>query len=220
MTVMDLPCIWTETRGLDERLGIYSDAVAPAGMRPMHHGLEGNDHLQQPFLYERVFTPEQCARIRVLGASQPVWKGRSSSEEESYRVCHTSWLEETSETTFIYSRLRELVRSVNSLYGLDTVGFAEPLNYICYEPGGHFDWHTDLGVGPMSTRKISISVQLSEASDYEGGDLEFCPHGVIDRFRGVGNAVAFPAYIAHRVLPVTTGRRHALVAWIHGPRLR
>ena len=220
MTCMDLPCIWSEPRGIDERLGIYSDAVSPAGIRQVHHGLEGNDHLQQPFLYERVFTAEQCARIRSLGASQPVWKGRSSSEEESYRICHTSWLEETSDTMFIYSRLRDLVRSVNALYGLDTVGFAEPLNYICYEPGGHFDWHTDLGVGPMSTRKISISVQLSEDTDYAGGDLEFCPHGVIDRFRGLGNAVAFPAYIAHRVLPVTKGRRHALVAWIHGPRLR
>jgi len=36
----------------------------------------------------------------------------------------------------------------------------------------------------------------------------------------VGNAVAFPAYIAHRVLPVSAGRRHALVAWIHGPGFR
>ena len=217
---MDLPCIWSEPPGIEQRAGIYSDAVSPAGIRQIHHGLEGNDHLQQPFLYENVFSAEQCARIRALGASQPVWKGRSSSDDDSYRICHTSWLEETSETTFIYSRLRDLVRSVNSLYGLDTAGFAEPLNYICYESGGHFDWHTDLGVGPMSTRKISVSIQLSEATDYVGGDLEFCPHGVIDRFRGLGNAVAFPAYIAHRVLPVMRGRRHALVAWIHGPRLR
>jgi PKHD-type hydroxylase len=217
---MDLPCIWTSAPGVDARAGIYSDAVSATGLRPIHHGLEGNDHLQQPFLYERVFTPEQCARIRELGAGQAMWKGRSSAEDDGYRVCHTSWIEETAATTFMYQRLRELVHSVNSLYGLDTVGFAEPLNYICYQSGGHFDWHTDLGVGPTSTRKISISVQLSEATDYAGGDLEFCPNGVIDRFRGVGNAVAFPAYIAHRVLPVTSGHRHALVAWIHGPRFR
>jgi PKHD-type hydroxylase len=218
---MDLPFIWTAPRESDERASaICQDTPALAGTRPVHHGLEGNDHLQQPFLYERVFTPDQCRRIVELGAAQRIWQGRSTADEDTYRVCQTSWLEETAATAFIYSRLRELVRSVNGLYGLDAAGFAEPLNYIRYAPGGHFGWHTDLGVGPMSTRKISISVQLSEAADYAGGDLEFCPHGVIDRFRGIGNAVAFPAYMAHRVLPVDSGDRHALVAWVHGPRFR
>jgi PKHD-type hydroxylase len=218
---MDLPFIWTAPPEADSRAcALCQDAPAIAGGSYEYHGLEGNDHLQQPFVYERVFTAEQCARIRSLGASQRIWKGRSSSEDDGYRVCSTSWLEETSETTFIFARLRELVRSANGLYGLETAGFGEPLNYICYQPGGHFDWHTDLGIGPMSTRKLSVSVQLSEASDYSGGDLEFCPHGVIDRFRGIGNAIAFPAYIAHRVTPVASGHRHALVAWIHGPRFR
>jgi PKHD-type hydroxylase len=218
---MDLPFIWTAPSEADSRAcAMCQDAPLMAGESTEYHGLEGNDHLQQPFVYERVFTPEQCARIRELGAAQRLWKGRSSSEDEGYRVCKTSWLEETSATAFVFARLREVVRSVNGLYGLDAAGFGEPLNYVCYQPGGHFDWHTDLGIGPMSTRKISVSVQLSEASDYSGGDLELCPHGVIDRFRGIGNAIAFPAYIAHRVTPVTSGHRHALVAWIHGPAFR
>lgn len=218
---MDLPFIWTAPQGADGKVSAScEDALALPGLRTVHHGLEGNDHLQQPFVYERVFTPEQCARIRELGAAQTIWKGRSSSDDDAYRVCMTSWLEETAATEFIYERLRAVVRSVNGLYGLDTAGFAEPLHYVCYEPGGHFDWHTDLGIGPMSTRKISVSVQLSDAADYAGGDLEFCPHGVIDRFLGVGNAVAFPSYIAHRVHPVDRGARHALVAWIHGPAFR
>ena len=37
---------------------------------------------------------------------------------------------------------------------------------------------------------------------------------------GIGNAIVFPSYIAHRVLPITSGMRHALVAWIHGPAFR
>jgi PKHD-type hydroxylase len=36
----------------------------------------------------------------------------------------------------------------------------------------------------------------------------------------VGNAIVFPSYIAHRVLPITSGMRQALVAWIHGPAFR
>jgi len=218
---MDLPFIWTPPTAADERAcALCQDAPTFAGVHTAYNGLEGNDHLQQPYVYERVFTPEQCASIRELGAALRVWKGRSSSEEDDYRVCVTSWLEETSATRFIYDRLRELVASANGLYGLDLAGFGEPLHYICYEPGGRFGWHTDLGPGPMSTRKISISVQLSDSPDYRGGDLEFCPHGEAERFRGIGNAIAFPSYIAHSVTPVTHGHRHALVAWIHGPRFR
>ena len=218
---MDLPFIWTAPSEADERAcALCQDAPTFAGVHTAYNGLEGNDHLQQPYVYERVFSAEQCARIRELGSARRVWKGRSSAEDDNYRVCITSWLEETSETAFIYARLRELVRSVNGLYGLDVAGFGEPLHYICYEPGGHFGWHTDLGVGPMSTRKISISVQLSDPAEYVGGDLEFCPHGEVERFRGLGNALAFPSYIAHNVSPVTSGHRHALVAWIHGPRFR
>lgn len=218
---MDLPFIWTPPQGADTKASaVCEDAHVLAGLRPVHYGLEGNDHLQQPYVYERVFTPEQCATIREIGAGQRMWKGRSSSDDDAYRVCRTSWIEETAATTFIFARLRQLVGSVNGLYDFATGGFAEPLHYICYEPGGHFDWHTDLGIGPMSTRKISVCVQLADIADYSGGDLELCPHGVIERYRGIGNAVAFPSYMAHRVHPVERGTRHALVAWIHGPAFR
>jgi len=217
---MDLPFLWTAPRGGDARASASCEDVLGLPTRPVYHGLEGNHHLQQPFVYERVFSAEQCERIKAIGCAQRLWDGRSTSDEDAYRVCKTSWIEETSQTAFIFERLRELVRSVNGLYGLEASGFAEPLHYLCYQPGGHFDWHTDLGAGPMSTRKISISVQLSDPAGYTGGDLEFCPHGVIGEFRGLGNAVAFPSYIAHRVLPVGQGLRHALVAWIHGPAFR
>lgn len=218
---MDLPFIWTAPPGSDERAcAVCQDTPAIAGIGALHNGLPGNDHLQQPFVYERVFNAADCARLRELGAAQRGWKGRSSADDEDYRVCETSFLEETAQTAFAFERLRELVRSVNGLYGLDAAGFGEPLHYIRYDAGGHFDWHTDLGVGPMSTRKISVSVQLSGDGDYDGGDIEFCPHGVIERFRGIGNAIAFPSYIAHRVHPVSRGARHAIVAWIHGPAFR
>ena len=218
---MDLPFLWTAPQGGDARVSATAeDVLGFSNAKPLYHGLEGNQHLQQPFVYERVFSPEQCELIKAIGSTQRLWSGRSTSDEGDYRICTTSWIEETSESAFMFERLRQVVRSVNDLYGLEASGFAEPLHYVLYNPGGHFDWHTDLGSGPMSTRKISISVQLSESPSYEGGDLEFCPHGVIGEFRGIGNVIAFPSYIAHRVLPVVSGQRHALVAWIHGPAFR
>lgn len=218
---MDLPFLWTAPGGGDLQVSAGAgDSPAVGDVPPLYHGLEGNHHLQQPYVYERVFSPGQCEAIRAIGRAQRIWSGRSTSEEDDYRVCKTSWIEETSQTQFIFERLRQLVKSVNGLYRLEATGFGEPLHYLFYEPGGHFEWHTDLGSGPMSTRKISLSIQLSEGDAYQGGDFEFCPHGVIGEFRGIGNVLAFPAYMAHRVHPVTSGERHALVAWIHGPAFR
>jgi PKHD-type hydroxylase len=218
---MDLPFLWTAPLTGDANATVVlDDAPTMPSVRTTYHGLEGNEHLQQPFVYRGVFTREQCERIKALGRARPIWNGRSTSDDDDYRICKTSWIEEVPEADFVFARLRDVVRSVNKLYQVEAAGFAEPLHYIEYEPGGRFEWHTDLGNGPMSTRKISLSVQLSEDDDYLGGDLEFCPHGVIEEFRGIGNVICFPSYIAHRVLPVASGMRQALVAWIHGPSFR
>lgn len=207
----ELPFLWTP--------GETGDAAAPSGSSgapAKHFGLIGNEYLQQPFVCESVFDREQCARIRALAAGLPVFRGKSSSADEEYRVCTTTFIEESVASSFVFERLRRLAHSLNRRYNFHLGGFTEPLHLITYEPGGHFEWHSDQAGGQTSTRKISISIQLSEESDYAGGDFEFCPHGEIGEFRGIGNALAFPAYLPHRVSPVTSGRRHALVAWIHG----
>jgi PKHD-type hydroxylase len=217
---MELPFLWSAPVEGDGCASVLSDDDSLSTVRPSFYGLEGNQHLQQPFVYPRVFSPQQCEHIKSLGNSLQMWKGKSSSSDSGYRVCKTSWIEETQDSQFIFRRLRQVVDSANEFYQFAVSGFSEPLHYICYEAGGEFQWHTDIGDGPTSTRKLSVSIQLSAADEYSSGDLEFCPHGVIPEFRGVGNAIIFPSYIAHRVSPVTAGHRHALVAWIHGPAFR
>jgi PKHD-type hydroxylase len=218
---MDLPFLWTPPPPSNGVVSLMADEIPTLpGERRTYHGLEGNHHLQQPFVYRGVFTAEQCERVCAIGRALPIWDGRSTADEEDYRICKTSWIEETEASRFVFERIRAVVRSANGLYHLDASGFGEPLHYIEYDAGGRFDWHTDLGGGPMSTRKLSVSIQLSEEDDYVGGDLELCPHGVITEFRGLGNAIVFPSYIAHRVHPVASGARQALVAWIHGPAYR
>ena len=196
---------------------LWSAAAADSPGAPARpFGLTGNDYLQQPFVCEAVFDREQCARIRALAAALPVFRGKSSSADDGYRVCTTTFIEEDPASAFIYERVRRLAHSLNAAYKFRLSGFTEPMHFITYGPGGRFDWHSDLAEGLTSTRKISISIQLSEAGDYAGGDFEFCPHGEIGEFRGIGNALAFPAYLPHRVSPLSAGVRHALVAFIHG----
>src|SRR4029077_9447880 len=99
-------------------------------------------------------------------------------------------------------------------------GFVDSLLYCEYPERGHFDWHIDCGEGLTSTRKISLSAQLSDASEYEGGGLEFAVHGELRGARRLGTVVAFPAFLHHRVTPVSRGIGRSLVAWAHGPIFR
>ena len=65
-------------------------------------------------------------------------------------------------------------------------------------------------------RKLSMSILLNQVGeDYEGGELEFMGNlGVV--VANKGDCILFPAYMTHRVLPVTKGQRNVIVGWLHG----
>ena len=73
----------------------------------------------------------------------------------------------------------------------------------------------------MAPRKRSLVLQLSDPSDYEGGDLEFFVSAEptpVERKKGL--IVAFPSFVLHHVTPVTSGTRRTLVVWLSGPKFR
>jgi len=75
-------------------------------------------------------------------------------------------------------------------------------------------------------RKISVTCQLTDGSEYTGGELQFDtrsydPH-MRDEDKHVitskeilpkGSIVVFPSFVWHRVQPVTRGTRYSLVIW-------
>lgn len=86
--------------------------------------------------------------------------------------------------------------------------------------GDQYGWHHDVRWHSQddTDRKISITVQLSTPESYTGGDLEFEEVATNADFRSRGTVVLFPSYLRHRIRPVTSGTRRALVAWFSGPR--
>ena len=69
----------------------------------------------------------------------------------------------------------------------------------------------------LSHRKVSVIVQLSDTSEYKGGELQINTGGQIKTIPKVkGSVVIFPSYLLHRVTPVTTGLRKSLVLWAGG----
>jgi PKHD-type hydroxylase len=86
---------------------------------------------------------------------------------------------------------------------------------------GHYDWHVDAAPPKNDLqRKLSISILLSDPSEFEGGELQF--KGIEDRkiLTKQGSIVVFPSFIEHRVTPVTKGVRYSAVTWASGPSFR
>jgi PKHD-type hydroxylase len=80
------------------------------------------------------------------------------------------------------------------------------------------------GLGSGLERKLSVTVNLSDPGDYTGGDLEFL-NGIGQlltqpELRQRGSIVVFPSTLGHRVTPITSGVRYALVGWMVGPPIR
>lgn len=91
---------------------------------------------------------------------------------------------------------------------------------------GFYNWHNDVQWESPNCghRKLSMVIQLSDPSEYEGGDLEIQtihlgpPDPTV--LRKQGNVIVFPSFLMHRVTPVTKGTRYSLVAWMEGPKWR
>ncbi|QJR10668.1 PKHD-type hydroxylase YbiX [Usitatibacter rugosus] len=219
MSARELPFLWAPPPGSSSGIA-FIDPTGEGFTAPGGERLRPNPHLQDVQLLEGVFDAAECERIIELGRSRPRWDGRCTSEDPSYRVCVTSWMEQEAGNRWIFDRVARAVHEANGILAFDLSGFGEPLHCVEYGAGGGFEWHSDLTAGRASNRKLSVSIQLSDPADYRGGELELCPHGVMKGFRARGSVLVFPAYIPHRVLRIESGVRHAMVAWIHGPAFR
>ena len=92
-----------------------------------------------------------------------------------------------------------------------------------------YDWHKDMiegstrGDDMLFTRKLSMVLLLNDPSEFEGGQFQINT-GSEKRATEVvmkkGRLVAFPSWVIHRVLPVTSGIRQSLVVWGVGPKFK
>jgi len=129
------------------------------------------------------------------------------------------WLPKTNEFHDIYVLLFKLIGDCNTdYYQFKLSEITENIQYTVYneDDEGHYDWHLDMGPG-KARRKLSLVVQLSDPSEYEGGELQLNTGNIIVAEKEKGTVILFPSYILHRVTPVTKGIRRSLVLWIEGP---
>ena len=183
----------------------------------------------EPWVYwDNAFTPEELEKI-VMYCEQyettpaTIFKSVDQKDVEQYRISNVDFHGRNPDTAWIFDRLNQVIQAANEIYyNFELNGYSK-FQYTVYrsEENGHYDWHMDNGPNDNVPRKLSMVLQLSHPSEYEGGDLELMtgnvPH-ICKKEKGL--LYAFPSYILHRVTPITNGTRRTLVVWTSGPRFK
>jgi len=199
---------------------IFSDFINYPGKPGLKDHFEKLEFLNQEELQK---ISEYFTEMNLEAAATRSEQGQKSVGA-AYRSSRVGWIPKTQQYQWLYEKLGELVNEANQqLWNFDLFGMAEPIQLTEYhaDEEGHYDWHTDVGAGKTSLRKISITIQISPPEDYEGGALQFMSRRKPQNARKIaGAAYVFPSYLLHRISPVTEGIRRSIVVWISGPPFR
>ena len=118
---------------------------------------------------------------------------------------------------------RRLVPEVRKAFQF-RVNYIERYIVACYDAGegGYFRAHRDNTTKGTAHRRFAVTINLN-AEDYDGGDLCFPEFGRESYRAPSGGAIVFSCSLMHEALPVTRGRRYAVLPFLYdesGARLR
>ena len=190
-----------------------------------HDFAKNPQEIENYYFFRDGLTDEEITKILQIADKKKEISGGIGTDalvDQGYRNSKITWLESSNETKWIFDKLKGLVKTANNMWNFDIVGFGEGLQVGTYlsENKGHYDWHLDADSN-NSFRKISMSIQLSDPDDYDGGELQiYTRRNPITLPKMKGTIIFFPSFLLHRVTPVTRGKRSSLVAWITGPQFR
>ena len=135
---------------------------------------------------------------------------------------------------WIYKELHPYIHQANKNAGWNFEwDFSEACQFTKYKKGQYYHWHSDSWDLPYvakdpndpmhgKVRKLSVTVSLTDPSEYKGGELEFDFRNQPPNKKTIkmckeilpkGSIVVFPSFVWHRVRPVTKGVRNSLVIW-------
>ena len=171
--------------------------------------------------WKNAFSKEECQTIINIAKNKGLIKG-TTKEESDVRDSKISWLYPVDGMDWVFRRVTDITLNLNErFFKFDLFGINEGFQFTNYEaPSGKYGKHVDRAMN-MAVRKLSISVQLTNPEEYEGGELKLYDgeeETVMDKTQGT--LILFPSYVLHEVMPVTKGTRNSLVTWITGKQFK
>jgi PKHD-type hydroxylase len=180
---------------------------------------------QNYYFYEDGFSKEELQKIEK-GVKQINFEKAAtvSGDSDSVRSSRIKWIPQNTDWWWLYEKLAGMAtESNNTLWNFNLYSLPECIQYTEYlaSENGKYDWHQDIGPSMLSKRKVSLTIQLSDPSEYEGGELQLFRGGnpetdTVTAPKKAGCVYIFPSYIMHRVTPVTKGVRKSFVLWLGG----
>ena len=175
--------------------------------------------------------PESMARTGEYG-DKKLTKDQVKNMKKK-RNSDLVWLNDS----WIYKELHPYIHKANKSAGWNFEwDRSESCQFTKYKHNQYYDWHCDSWDKPYNKkegdpdngkiRKLSMTCQLTDGSEYEGGELEFDFRNYDPHMReetkhlkqakeilSKGSIIVFPSFVWHRVKPVTKGTRYSLVMW-------
>lgn len=172
-------------------------------------------------MWESALSDEECDDIIEKGLTKTPNEATTFGGQSEIRKTQVRWLQ-PDDFPEIHSRVAEFAVAANEHFKLEieTLPYLQFTEYLDigfkYDDHHDVDWDRQDGMH----RKISLSIQLTDPEDYEGGELRFTTTQNPDseEVKRRGTVVAFVSYYEHEVTPITKGTRRSLVAWVEGPR--
>ncbi len=205
------------------------------------------------YYFQSALTPRMCDEIiqyglqhkpemALTGGMQDDLKNKTKSgkiKKSAVKQLHVKrksdivWMNDT----WIYKEIHPYIKEANIKAGWNfDWEFSESCQFTKYGIGQYYGWHCDSWDTPYNKpedpnshgkiRKLSVTISLSNPSEYVGGNLEFDMRNQKDweqdkkkaihectEIRPRGSIIVFPSFVWHRVAPVTKGTRYSLVVW-------
>ena len=189
---------------------------------------EGIKHPQWQ-LWSGELSAETCDRwLEICRRRTPIpaktFRTGDSDDEDNLgtRKTQIRWIYDDADSKEIFTTLQYYLTEANKVMPTD-IDHLPPIQFTEYaDVGHHYSNHHDVDWNRQDGkhRKLSITVQLSDPSEYAGGIFQFAhtenpaPEAVGAR----GSILVFYPYLEHLVTPILNGSRSSLVAWVEGPR--
>ena len=191
------------------------------------------------FVFPRAIKPEICDQI-VTDCKQNILKKASvlnldkkGRDDPEIRKTSVHFIDD--EKNKINELAWHFLREANKVQFHYDLTYFQAIQFAEYKDGGFYGWHQDAnGIDPDNeTRKLSLTLVLSNPDNFDGGELQFYNGGrpmedmgdmtgeqVQKDIQTQGTVVVFDSRDWHRVTPVTKGIRHSVVCWTLGPNFK
>jgi PKHD-type hydroxylase len=130
------------------------------------------------YYFKNGFTDDEITKILNNLDNIPFKEGALGEKlvtNKDMRSSKIKWIPKTDDWLWLYNKLINYISQANdALWNFDIISINDNIQLSEYTDtdGSHYNWHQDIGNGTLSFRKISITVQLSDTNDYEGGDFQ------------------------------------------------